>query len=70
MKKAQIYSVPSKTAQGYAWKWRAASERRESPNSFALYFDCLGAARDLGYEVELTRATGATAPGGALHKLR
>ena len=70
MKKAQIYSVPSKTVQGYAWKWRTASGRRESPQSFAFYFDCLAAARDVGYEVELTHAMGATAPGGAVHKLR
>lgn len=70
MKKARICSVPSKSAQGYAWKWRALAGKRESAKSFAFYFDCMADARDLGYEVELTHAMGATAPGGALHKLR
>ena len=70
MKKAHIYSVPSKTPQGYGWKWRAAAGTPESSKVFAFYFDCLGDARDLGYDVELTYAVGATAPGGSRHKLR
>ena len=70
MKKAHIYSVPNKTLQGYAWKWRAGSGKRVSTKSFAFYFDCLGDARDFGYDVALTYAMGAAAPGGALHSLR
>jgi hypothetical protein len=70
MKKAHIYSVPSKTPQGYAWKWRAATGKRVSAKSYAFYFDCLDDARDGGYEVALTYAMGATAPGGAVHSLR
>lgn len=42
MKKAHIYSVPNKTPQGYAWKWRAGSGKRVSTKSFGFYFDCLG----------------------------
>ena len=70
MKKAQICSIPSKTTQGYDWKWRAVTGKRESAKSFAFYFDCVSDARDRGYEVELTHAMGATAPGGVLHMLR
>jgi hypothetical protein len=35
-----------------------------------LYYDCVADARKRGYEVELTRAQGVTAPGGARHNMR
>jgi hypothetical protein len=68
--KAHIYSVPSETPSGYAWKWAAAAGTEQPAKVFPYYFDCLGDARDRGYDVELTYAVGATAPGGAVHKLR
>lgn len=69
MKQAEIYSIPVRHEPGYAWKWRAIAGKTESRKSFDFYFDCLGDARDHGYDVELTHAIGNTAPGGASHKL-
>jgi hypothetical protein len=65
MKNAEIFSVPSPDVNGYAWKWRCADSATESAQSFQLYFDCLTDAKRHGYKVELTSATGLTAPGGA-----
>ena len=65
MKKAQMFSVPSAGANGYAWKWRCAEAKTESLKAFILYYDCFTDAREHGYEVELARAQGLTAPGGA-----
>jgi hypothetical protein len=69
MKKAEIYSIPVKHQPGYAWKWRTLTGKTESRASFGFYFDCLGDARDHGYDIELTQAIGTNAPGGARHKL-
>jgi hypothetical protein len=67
MKTAEMFSVPSGPDHGYAWKWRCADV--ESKESFTFYFDCYTDAKKRGYTVELTRAHGVTAPGGALHRL-
>ena len=52
MKACEIFHVPQK--KGYRWKWRhtTADGRTlvESAESYALYYECLMAARDAGYE--------------------
>ena len=63
------FAVASADAPGFAWKWRCADSKVESKNAFALYHDCLVDAQKQGYEVELTRAEGLTAPGGKRHGL-
>jgi hypothetical protein len=64
MKKAEIYAVSSSGDAGYAWKWRCAVDRTQCRDAFLLYYDCVADARNYGYEVELTRAQGLSAPGG------
>lgn len=69
-KKAKICPVPQGAAVGYMWKWEdCSSPKISSSRSFEMYFDCLNDARLNGYEVELTHAIGATAPGGAAFRL-
>ena len=70
MKKAQVYTIPAGQASGYVWKWRSAEGNAGSSQSFELYYDCVCDARSHGYEVDLTYAVGATAPGGADYNLR
>jgi hypothetical protein len=67
MKIAKVFSIASDDAPGYAWKWRSADSKIESAEVFTLYHDCLMDAQKQGYEVELTRAQGLTAPGGKQH---
>jgi hypothetical protein len=69
MKKAEIFATSAGEAPGYAWKWRCRASNATSDKSFPLYFDCVVDAREQGYEVELTRAQGLTAPGGAAYSL-
>lgn len=70
MKKAEIYSVTTPSDPGYAWKWRSTGSKTESPAVFKFYYECLENAREQGYEVELTRAEGMTAPGGSHSEMR
>ena len=65
MKTATIQAVAAGEAWGYAWKWHCSSEHTQSATAFAYYFECLTDARRRGYDVELTRAHGDMAPGGA-----
>jgi hypothetical protein len=52
MKACEIFHVPHK--KGYRWKWRhtGADGRTlvESEESYALYYECVTAAREAGYE--------------------
>lgn len=70
MKKAEICPVDSTSEVGYAWEWRCLGGKTKSAGVFQTYFECLEDARKAGYEVELTRAQGMTAPGGAGSLLR
>ena len=69
MKTATIRAISAGDAPGYAWKWVSTSDREQSSTVFAYYFDCVTDARQHGYEVELTRAHGEMAPGGAGYAL-
>ena len=69
MKTAEIYAVAAGDAAGYVWQWRCRDSKTNSTRSFPLYFDCVVDARENGYEVELTRARGTSAPGGAGYAL-
>jgi hypothetical protein len=61
MKACEIFYVPHK--KGFRWKWRhtGADGRTlaESKESFALYFECVSAARQAGYEPRKQRAPAA-----------
>lgn len=70
MKKAEMFPIESKQAPGYVWKWRCVNSKVDSNEAFTLYYDCLMDAQRKGYEVELTRARGVTAPGGVQHGMR
>ena len=52
MKSCEIFHVPHK--KSFRWKWRhtAADGRTpvESEESYALYYECVTAARAAGYE--------------------
>jgi len=51
MKSCEIFHVPHK--KSFRWKWRhtAADGRSvESSESYALYYECISAARAAGYE--------------------
>ena len=63
MKPALVFSIPSKTANGYCWRWRSLDGEAESAESFVYYFDCLADARANGYVAQPTQAQGTTAPG-------
>ena len=64
-----MFSVPSPHKNGYVWRWRCVDTDAESKEAFAMYHDCLADAQKHGYQVELARAAGLTAPGGARHGL-
>jgi hypothetical protein len=68
MKKAHIFATTTASEPGYVWKWRCGPTE-QSKQSFAFYYDCVRDAREHGHEVELTRAVGENAPGGATYKL-
>ena len=62
MKRATLFSVPAKSANGYAWKWRSV-DGDTSKETFALYHDCLADARKNGHEVPIsTQGPGDTDP--------
>ena len=69
MKIAEIFATSAGAEPGYIWKWRCRTTNATSAQSFPLYFDCVLDAREHGYEVELTRAQGNSAPGGAGYAL-
>lgn len=51
MKCCEIFHVPQK--KGFRWKWRhtgADGRTVESRESYALYYECISAAREAGYE--------------------
>ena len=52
MKACEIFHVPHK--KSFRWKWRhtAADGRTvaESKESYALYYECVAAAREAGYD--------------------
>ena len=58
MKACEIFHVPHK--KSFRWKWRhnAADGRTvaESKESYALYYECIAAAREAGYEPRSQRA--------------
>ena len=62
MKKAEIYSVSSVSGIGYAWKWRCQEDHTEGERAFMLYYECVTAARERGYEVEFVRPSRSIAP--------
>ena len=51
MKACEIFHVPHK--KSFRWKWRhTAADGRvvaESKESYALYYECVAAAREAGY---------------------
>ena len=51
------------TAHGYCWRWHSADGKTDSVGQFTYYHDCLADARANGYDIELTHASGETAPG-------
>lgn len=58
MKRCEIFHVPHKK-NGFRWKWRhTADDGRtvESKESYALYYECISAAREAGYEPRPQRA--------------
>jgi len=61
MKVCEIFHVPHK--KGFRWKWRHTGPDgrtlAESDESYALYYDCLTAAREAGYEPRLRTAASA-----------
>ena len=69
MQLAQIVPIAAADPHGFAWKWRCVASKAESKQAFSLYYDCVCDARKHGYQVDLPRAHGLTAPGGAAHKL-
>lgn len=70
MKKATISAAPIRQSGGYAWSWHCPADGASSKTTFPHYFECLTDAREHGYEVDPTQATGMTAPGGARYSLR
>jgi adenosine deaminase len=51
MKACEIFHVSSK--KSYRWKWRHVDQNgrvSESQHSYDLYYECVKAARDAGYE--------------------
>jgi len=51
MKACEIFHVPYK--KSFRWKWRHVGEggrTTESAHSYELYYECVKAARDAGYE--------------------
>jgi len=69
MKTATISAVSAGEVPGYAWTWRCTADNTASASAFAFYYDCVTDARKHGYHVELSRAHGAMAPGGAGYAL-
>jgi hypothetical protein len=65
MKTATVFTIATGEPHGYAWKWRCATGTVTSAGTFPFYYDCITDARKHGYEVDVTRAHGVTAPGGA-----
>ena len=62
MKACEIFHVPQK--KGFRWKWRhIASDGRttESDESYALYYECVSAARAAGYDPRPSRTMPAAA---------
>jgi hypothetical protein len=62
-KKAQVYSVRIPAESGFAWKWRSADGRKQSPGAFVYFFDCVQDAKKSGYVVDMVPVHGSTAPG-------
>ena len=57
MKACEIFHVPQK--KGFVWKWRAVldnGQNVESEETYALYYECLSAARAAGYQPRLQPA--------------
>lgn len=57
MKCCEIFHVPYR--KSFRWKWRhtgADGRAVESKESYALYYECISAAREAGYEPRLQRA--------------
>jgi hypothetical protein len=52
MKACEIFHVPHK--KSFRWKWRHTGPDgrtlAESKESYALYYECISAAREAGYE--------------------
>lgn len=59
MKSAEIYSEPTANSNGYVWRWRGQGVTSQC---FNFYYECLDDARRNGYQVELERPRGDTAP--------
>ena len=62
MKVAVVFSIPSTTTEGFAWRWRSEDQKQESSKSFPLYGDCLADAKRHGYGVKPVYAQGLNAP--------
>ena len=67
--KSKRISIPSGLPPGYVWKWHCEADKKVCKDSFLFYYDCLSNAKKYGYEVELVRAHGATAPDGVEHNM-
>ncbi|HYR33986.1 MAG TPA: hypothetical protein VEQ87_06820 [Burkholderiales bacterium] len=62
MKACEIFHVNHK--KSFRWKWRhngADGRAVESKESYALYFECVTAAREAGYEPRRQQRTPAAA---------
>lgn len=53
--RAVIFSIPMATSSGFAWRWRAEDDSKESAEAFLYYADCLTDAKRNGCDVELGR---------------
>jgi hypothetical protein len=56
MQSCEIYHVPYNDS--FAWKWRHISQDgrvTESKQAYALYYECVCAARESGFEPKLKR---------------
>jgi hypothetical protein len=57
MKSCEIFHVPYR--KSFRWKWRhtgADGRAVESKESYQLYYECISAAREAGYEPRMQRA--------------
>lgn len=64
MKTCQIFHVPHK-GSSFRWKWRyVAPDGRvsESKREYQLFYECVSAARESGYEPQSITRTSATIP--------
>jgi hypothetical protein len=63
VKVVRLVAVSTPDAHGFGWKWQSADGEHKSREVFTYFHDCMEDARRKGYEVDLWKAKGQTAPG-------